>query len=76
MNKSDPYLMNRRGILKGSAAALGGALLSGEPLEAYPQGINTNSSPSALRLAGADGSILWLVEETNHMTYAIQTVNQ
>ena len=38
MNKSDPYLMNRRGILKGSAAALGGALLSGEPLEAYPQG--------------------------------------
>ena len=37
MKNSDPYLMNRRGILKGSAAALGGALLSGEPLEAYPQ---------------------------------------
>ena len=50
MNKSDPYLMNRRGILKGSAAALGGALLSGEPMEAYPKGVNTNSSPSALRI--------------------------
>ena len=58
MNNSDPYLMNRRGILKGSAAALGGALLSGEPMEAYPQGVNTNSSPSALqhhRPARGDG---------------------
>jgi hypothetical protein len=34
MNKSDSYLMDRRGVLKGSAAALGGALLSGEPIEA------------------------------------------
>jgi L-alanine-DL-glutamate epimerase-like enolase superfamily enzyme len=50
MNKSDPYLMNRRGILKGSAAALGGALLSGEPMEAYPKGVNTNSSPSTLKI--------------------------
>ena len=50
MNKSDPYLMNRRGILKGSAAALGGALLSGEPVEAYPKGVNTNSSPSTLQI--------------------------
>ena len=50
MNKSDPYLMNRRGILKGSAAALGGALLSGEPMEAYPKGVNTNSSPSTLQI--------------------------
>ena len=47
---SNPSLMNRRGILKGSAAALGGALLSGEPMEAYPKGVNTNSSPSALRI--------------------------
>jgi len=37
MNKSDLYLMNRRGILKGSAAALGGALLGGEPMEAHPK---------------------------------------
>jgi L-alanine-DL-glutamate epimerase-like enolase superfamily enzyme len=50
MIKSDPYLMDRRGILKGSAAALGGALLSGEPTEAYPKGINANSSPSDLRI--------------------------
>ena len=50
MNNSDPYLMNRRGILKGSAAALGGALLSGEPSEAYPKGLNANSSPSELRI--------------------------
>ncbi len=50
MNKSDPYLMNRRGVLKGSAAALGGAFLGGEPTEAYPKGVNTNSNPSALKI--------------------------
>jgi len=50
MNKSDPYMMNRRGILKGSAAALGGAFLGGEPTEAYPKGVNTSSSPSALKI--------------------------
>jgi len=50
MNKSDPYMMNRRGILKGSAAALGGAFLGGEPTEAYPKGVNTNSSPSTLKI--------------------------
>ena len=42
--------MDRRGVLKGSAAALGGALLSNEPLEAHPQNVNTNSSPSALKI--------------------------
>jgi L-alanine-DL-glutamate epimerase-like enolase superfamily enzyme len=50
MNKPDPYLMNRRGILKGSAAALGGALLGDEPTGAYPKGVNTNSSPSTLKI--------------------------
>jgi L-alanine-DL-glutamate epimerase-like enolase superfamily enzyme len=50
MNKSDLYLMNRRGILKGSAAALGGALLGGEPMEAHPKSVNTNSSPSTLKI--------------------------
>src|SRR5262249_46902690 len=50
MNKSDSYLLNRRGVLKGSAAALGGALLGGEPMEAYPKGVNPNSSPSAFRI--------------------------
>jgi L-alanine-DL-glutamate epimerase-like enolase superfamily enzyme len=42
--------MNRRGVLKGSAAALGGALLGGEPAEAYPKGVNSNSSPSTLKI--------------------------
>ena len=41
-----------------------------------PDGTIDDSSPSALRLVGADGSIVWLVEQTNHMTYAIQNVNQ
>jgi L-alanine-DL-glutamate epimerase-like enolase superfamily enzyme len=50
VNKSDSNLIDRRRILKGSAAALGGALLSGEPMEAYPQGVNTNSSPSAFKI--------------------------
>ena len=50
MNKSDLYLMNRRGILKGSAAALGGALLGCEPMEAHPKSVNTNSSPSTLKI--------------------------
>jgi L-alanine-DL-glutamate epimerase-like enolase superfamily enzyme len=30
--------------------ALGSALLAGEPLEAYPKGVNSNSSPSALKI--------------------------
>jgi L-alanine-DL-glutamate epimerase-like enolase superfamily enzyme len=50
MNKSESYTMNRRGILKGSAAALGGAFLAGEPTEAFPKGVNTNSSPSELKI--------------------------
>lgn len=50
MSKFDSNLLNRRGILKGSAAALGGAFLGGEPTEAYPKGVNTNSNPSALRI--------------------------
>jgi len=51
MKNSDSNLIGRRGILKGSAAALGGVLLSGEPAEAYPKGVNTNSNPSELRIA-------------------------
>jgi len=50
MKNSDSSLIDRRGILKGSAAALGGALLSGEPTEAYPKGVNMNSSPSELKI--------------------------
>jgi len=43
-------MIDRRDILKTSAIALGGALLSGESLEAYPKGVNTNSSPSELKI--------------------------
>ena len=49
MKTDEPHLVNRRGLLKGSAAALGAALLATEP-EAYPQGVNTSSSPSALKI--------------------------
>src|SRR5215469_12804282 len=49
-NQQDHRLMDRRGILKTSAAALGGALVTGEPLEAYPKDVNTNSSPSELKI--------------------------
>src|SRR5580700_8700200 len=41
---------SRREMLQTSALALGGALLAGEPLEAYPKGVNTNSSPSTLTI--------------------------
>ncbi|HEX4484944.1 MAG TPA: enolase C-terminal domain-like protein [Terriglobales bacterium] len=39
----------RRDLLKGSAA-LGGALLMGDVVEAYPKSVNTNSSPSTLKI--------------------------
>ena len=42
--------LERREVLKASALALGGALFAKGPLEAYPKGVNTNSSPSALRI--------------------------
>src|SRR5580693_3692041 len=50
MNENDRHGFDRREILKTSAMALGSALLSGEPLEAYPKGVNSNSSPSALKI--------------------------
>lgn len=50
MKANEPHLVNRRGILKGSAAALGSALLATEPMEVYAQGVNTNSSPSTLKI--------------------------
>jgi L-alanine-DL-glutamate epimerase-like enolase superfamily enzyme len=40
---------SRREMLQTSALALGGALLAGEP-QAYPKGVNTNSSPSTLKI--------------------------
>src|SRR4029077_4821508 len=47
---SDSHVFDRREVLKTSAMALGGALLVGESAEAYPKAVNTNSSPSALRI--------------------------
>ena len=44
------HLVNRRGVLKTSAAALGGAFLADEADAFAFQGVNTNSSPSALKI--------------------------
>src|SRR6195256_625230 len=41
--------MHRREVLKTSAAVLG-ALLGAEAMEAYPMGVNTNSRPSKLKI--------------------------
>src|SRR5205807_5168951 len=41
---------SRRDMVKASALALGGGLLLDERLEAYPKTVNTNSSPSALKI--------------------------
>src|SRR6266566_4617309 len=42
--------INRRDAMKTSALALGGGLLLGEPMEAYPKTVNANSAPSALKI--------------------------
>ena len=50
MKKRVSQRLNRRDMLLSSAAVLGGALVSSEPLEAYPKGVNTNSRPSDLKI--------------------------
>jgi L-alanine-DL-glutamate epimerase-like enolase superfamily enzyme len=47
---SDSHGFDRRDVLKTSALALGGAFLVSEAAEAYPKGVNTNSSPSTLKI--------------------------
>jgi L-alanine-DL-glutamate epimerase-like enolase superfamily enzyme len=47
---SDSHVFDRREVLKTSAMALGTALLIGESAEAYPKAVNTNSSPSTLKI--------------------------
>jgi L-alanine-DL-glutamate epimerase-like enolase superfamily enzyme len=47
---SDSHVFDRREVLKTSAMALGTALLIGESTEAYPKAVNTNSSPSTLKI--------------------------
>ena len=49
MREKNWGVLGRREILKTSAMALGGALLA-DPLEAYPKAVNTNSSPSTLKI--------------------------
>src|SRR2546427_1965118 len=50
MSTPDRHFIDRRGVLKSSAAALGSAFMAGEPTEAYPKNVNTNSSPSELKI--------------------------
>ena len=50
MYKNYGNRFGRRDVLKASALALGAGLLSSESIEAYPKGVNTNSSPSTLKI--------------------------
>jgi L-alanine-DL-glutamate epimerase-like enolase superfamily enzyme len=50
MSKNGRQAWDRREMLKASAMMMGGGLLLEEPLEAYPQGVNTNSRPSKLKI--------------------------
>ena len=50
MNKAEKHSMNRRDVLKTSAGALGAAFLLGDPMEVYPRKVNSNSSPSGLKI--------------------------
>jgi L-alanine-DL-glutamate epimerase-like enolase superfamily enzyme len=50
MREKNGNELERREVLKASALALGGALFAKESLAAHPKGVNTNSSPSALRI--------------------------
>ena len=50
MKKHAENVVDRRGVLKTSAAVLGGALLGDEPMEATIQNVNTHSSPSQLKI--------------------------
>src|SRR6266536_2194702 len=50
MPKNGGQILDRRNLLKTSALALGGSLLISESVEAYPKAVNTNSSPSTLKI--------------------------
>jgi len=54
MKEGERHVLGRRDLLKSSAAAMSGALMAGEsagePLEAYPKQVNTNSRPSELKI--------------------------
>lgn len=50
MSKDSRPGLKRRDILKTFAGALGASFVVGQPLEAYPKGVNTNSRPSSLKI--------------------------
>jgi L-alanine-DL-glutamate epimerase-like enolase superfamily enzyme len=50
MKNNGRHTLDRRNLLKTSALALGGTLLIGDSAEAYPKAVNTNSSPSTLKI--------------------------
>ncbi len=54
MPNENDFKLNRRGVLKGSAAVLAGSMLGGKAADAAPapyfQNVNTNSSPSTLKI--------------------------
>lgn len=50
MRKSNEGMFGRRDVLKVSALALSAGLVASESLEAHPKGVNTNSSPSTLKI--------------------------
>jgi len=50
MSKNGRQVCDRREMLKASALMMGGGVLIGEPLVAYPKGVNTNSRPSKLKI--------------------------
>ena len=50
MKRRAENVIDRRGLLKTSAAVLGGALLKDDSVEATAQNINTHSGPSRLKI--------------------------
>src|SRR5436309_8853878 len=50
MEKDGGNALDRREVLKTSAMAVGGLLLAGERTGAFPRAVNTNSSPSTLKI--------------------------
>ncbi|MGD0694300.1 MAG: mandelate racemase/muconate lactonizing enzyme family protein [Terriglobia bacterium] len=58
MKNRKSHLIDRRGILKTSAAALGTAWLADAPVEGAVQNVNTNSSPSGLKIT--DLRVAWI----------------
>ena len=50
MEKENRSVLGRRDLLKTSAIALGSTFLGAESAETHPRGVNTNSSPSTLKI--------------------------